>query len=408
MSTTRRTMLGATALAVSGLATRVRAQTSPPLRIGVLTDMSGILRDVGGPTAVACAHQAVEDFNRAGPAGAIEVLVADHQHKADVGAGIARKWFDQDGVDIIVEGSNSAVALAVSAVAMERDRIAIVSGAGTSNLTGSQCNPNTIHWAYDTYMLAKSTGTALVRAGGTTWFFITTDYAFGHAMARDTTDFIKAAGGTILGEVTYPFNNTSDFSSQLLQAQASGAKVIGLASAGPDTVNELKQAREFGIPQAGIKLAGLLVFISDIHAMGLEGAQGLVATNSFYWDFNERTRAFSERLKPKAPGVRPGMVQAGVYASTLHFLKAARDMGFAQARRSGAATVARMKAMPTDDDAFGLGIVRADGRALHPSYLWQVKSVAESKGPWDYLKLLATTPADEAFRPMLASCTFPS
>lgn len=406
MNMTRRNVLGATSLAVCGLSTRVRAQANPTLKVGVLTDMSGILKDVAGPTAVECARQAVEDFGRAGGAGTIEVLFADHQHKADVGAGIARAWFDRDGVDVIVEISNSAVALAVSGVAKQKDRIAVVSGAGTSNLTGSQCNPNTIHWAYDTYMLAKSTGGALVKAGGTTWFFITTDYAFGHAMARDTSDFISAAGGKVIGEVAYPFTNTSDFSSQLLQAQASGAKVIGLSSAGPDTVNQIKQAKEFGISRTGIKLAGLLVFISDVHAIGLEAAQGLVVTNSFYWDADDRTRAFSQRLKPRAPSVRPTMVQAGVYASTLHYLKAARDMGFAEAKRSGAATVARMKAMPTDDDAFGVGIVRADGRALHPSYLWEIKSVSESKAPWDYFKLLAKTPAEEAFRPMLASCNF--
>ncbi len=404
MTMNRRSVITAAAgLAAGGLAARVRAQ-DPALKIGVLTDMSGILRDVAGPVAVASARQAVEDFHRNGGAGSVEILVADHQHKADIGAGIARRWFDQDGVDVIVEGSNSAVALAVSGVAREKDRVAMISGAGTSNLTGSACNANTVHWAYDTYMLAKSTGAALVGAGGKSWFFITTDYAFGHAMQRDTAEFVTAAGGTVLGNVAYPFTNSSDFSSQLVQAKASGAKIIGLASAGPDTTNQIKQANEFGIRDGGTRLAGLLLFISEVHAIGLEAAQGLVLTNSFYWDLNDRTRAFSERLRPKAPGTRPTMVQAGVYGSTLHYLKTAQDMGFAQARRSGAATVARMKAMPTDDDAFGPGSIRQDGRKLHPAYLWQIKSPAESRGPWDYFKLLATTPAADAFRPMLPSC----
>jgi branched-chain amino acid transport system substrate-binding protein len=330
----------------------------------------------------------------------VEVIVADHQNKPDIGTGTARAWFDREGVDLVMEVANSAVGLAVAGVAKEKNKVYINTGAATSDLTGLQCNANTIHWVYDTYMLAKSTGGAMVKAGGKSWYFITADYAFGHALTRDTTGFITAAGGKVLGESPYPFPATTDFSSQLLQAQTSGAKVIGLSSAGTDTINQIKQAKEFGITSSGIQLAGLLVFISDVHAIGLDTAQGLVVTNSFYWDANPRTRAFSERLKPKAPSVRPTMVQAGVYSGTLHYLKTAAAMGIAEAKKDGAATVARMKTMPTEDDCFGAGSIRVDGRCIHPSFLYEVKSPAESKYPWDYYKLLATTPADQAFRPL--------
>ena len=398
MTITRRGLLGAAALAAA--APRASGQATPVLKIGVLTDMSGPYKDLAGPVSVQCVNQALEDFGVAGKGIRVEVLVADHQNKADVGAGIARAWFDRDAVDLVTEVANSGVGLAVAGVAKEKNKVYINTGAATSDLTGAQCNANTIHWVYDTYMLAKSTGGAMVKAGGSSWYFITADYAFGHAMTRDTTGFIDAAGGKVLGDAAYPFPGTSDFSSQLLQAQASGCKVIGLSSAGADTVNQIKQAREFGLGQRGIKLAGLLVFISDVHALGLETAQGLVVTNSFYWDANDRTRAFSERLKPKAPNVRPTMVQAGSYSSTLHYLKVAQAMGVAEAKKDGAATVARMKQMPTEDDCFGAGSIRVDGRVIHPSYLWQVKAPADSKAPWDYYTLLATTPADQAFRPL--------
>ena len=399
MPINRRHLLAASA-ASAAIPLLGRAQASPALKIGVLTDMSGPYKDLAGPVAVQCVNQALEDFGAAGKGMKVEVVVADHQNKPDVGAGIARSWFDRDGVDLVTEVANSGVALAVAGVAKEKNKVYINSGAATSDLTGAQCNANTIHWVYDTYMLAKSTGGAMVKAGGDTWFFITADYAFGHAMTRDTTGFITAAGGKVLGDLAYAFPGTTDFSSQLLQAQASGAKVIGLSSAGTDTINQIKQAKEFGLTDRGVKLAGLLVFISDVHAIGLETAQGLVVTNSFYWDANDRTRAFSERLKPKAPTVRPTMVQAGVYSSTLHYLKAAMAMGVAEAKKDGAATVARMKSMPTEDDCFGAGSVRADGRCIHPSFLYQVKAPADSKYPWDYYKLLATTPADQAFRPL--------
>jgi branched-chain amino acid transport system substrate-binding protein len=264
-------------------------------------------------------------------------------------------------------------------------------------MTGKACNANTIHWVYDTYMLAKSTGGAMARAGGDSWFFITADYAFGHALSRDVGGFVTAAGGKVVGEVRTPFPGTTDFSAFLLQAQASGAKVIGLANAGADTINCIKQAREFGITQ---KLGGLLVFLSDVHSLGLATAQGLVLTESFYWDLNAGSRAFAEKLKPASPAKRPTMVHAGDYSGTLHYLKAVHALGAAAAKKDGAAVVARMKAMPTDDECFGRGTIREDGRKLHPSYLFEVKAPAESKGPWDYYKTLATTPADQAFRPL--------
>ena len=395
MDLTRRILLGSAGAA--GLVARARAQ-SPGLKIGVLTDMGGTYRDASGPLAVLAVQQAVDEM---GAGLGVEVISADHQNKPDIAASIARQWCDRDGVDMIVDGVNSACGLAIAGVAKEKNKVYVNNGAATSDLTGPQCNANTIHWAYDTYMLAKSTGGALVKSGGSSWFFITADYTFGHTLERETTSFVKAAGGKVLGGVSYPFPNTTDFSSQLLQAQTSGAKVIGLASAGVDTSNQVKQAHEFGIMQSGIKLAGLLCFISDVHAIGLDIAQGLVVTNSFYWDANDGTRAFANRLKPKMPGVRPGMVHAGDYASVLHYLKVAKAMGgAAEAKKDGAATIAQMKATPTSDDAFGPGKIREDGRVIHPAFLWEVKTPAESRYPWDYFKLVATTPADEAFRPL--------
>jgi branched-chain amino acid transport system substrate-binding protein len=372
-----------------------RAQT-PGLKVGVLTDLSGPYADLAGQGSVKAAQLALEDFGVPGKGFAVEVLSADHQNKPDVGAGIARQWFDS-GVDAIFDVPNSAVGLAVAGVAKDKNRVYANSGAATSDLTGAQCNANTIHWAYDTYMLAKSTGGALAKAGGDSWFFITADYAFGTALQRDTTEFITAAGGRVIGSVKYPFPGTTDFSSLLLQASSSGAKVLGLANAGTDTINSIKQAQEFGIQMT---LAGLLMFISDVHSLGLDVAKGIVLTDSFYWDLNDRTRAFSDRMKPKDPSRRPTMVQAGVYSSLLHYLKTAAQMGIAEAKKDGAATVAQMKSMPTDDDCFGQGTIRADGRKLHPSYLWKVKTPQESKGPWDYYTQIASTPADMAFRPL--------
>ncbi|MCX7384486.1 MAG: ABC transporter substrate-binding protein [Alphaproteobacteria bacterium] len=393
MTISRRALIG-TAAAATALPLAARAQ-SPTIRIGVLTDLSGPYQDIAGVVSGHATRQAVEEFASKG--FNVEVLVADHQNKSDVGVAVSRQWIDRDGVDVIIDLANSAVSLAVSGVCKEKNKVCIATGAATSDLTGKACNPNTIHWVYDTYMLARSTGGAMAKAGGDTWFFITADYAFGHALTRDVSGFVTAAGGKVLGDVRTPFPGTTDFSSFLLQAQASKAKVVGLSNAGADTINSIKQAREFGITQ---KLGGLLVFLSDVHSLGLDVCQGLVLSESFYWDLNDRTRAFSERLKPKAPTKRPTMVQAGNYASILHYLKVANAMGAAEAKKDGAATVARMKATPTEDDCFGAGSIRADGRKIHPCYLFEVKKPAESKGPWDYYKLLATTPAEEAFRPL--------
>jgi branched-chain amino acid transport system substrate-binding protein len=389
--------LGGLALAATAPLRSARSQGAPGLKIGCLTDMSGPYKDLAGPGAVSAAHQALEEFGVSGKGFTAEVLVADHLNKPDVGTTIARQWFDRDGVDLIVEVANSGVALAVANVAKEKNKVYINSGAATSDLTGTACNANTIHWAYDTYMLAQSTGSAMVKSGGDSWYFITADYAFGKALQRDTTDFVTGAGGKVVGGVTYPFPGTSDFSSYLLQAQSSGAKVLGIANAGADTINTIKQAKEFGIK---MRLAGLLLFLTDVHSLGLDVAQGIAFTDSFYWDMNPRARAFSDRFIARFKDARPTMVHAGVYSSTLHYLKTATAMGIAQAKVDGAATVARMKAMPTDDDCFGPGSIRIDGRKIHPSYLWEVKKPSESKGVWDYCKPVASTPADKAFRPL--------
>jgi len=353
-------------------------------------------RDIAGETGAACARQAIAEFGNQG--FAVELIHADHQNKPDVGATITRQWYDRDGVDIVMEGGSSAVALAVSAVAKEKNKPYINSGGATSDLTGTLCNAQTIHWTYDTFMLGKSTGGAMVKSGGDSWFFITADYAFGHSLTRDVSGFVEAGGGKVLGKVATPFPATTDFSAYLLQAQASGAKVIGLANAGSDTINCIKQAKEFGIKAT---LGGLLVFLSDVHSLGLEVAQGLVLTESFYWDLNDRTRAFSERLKSRSPARRAGMAQAGCYSSAMHYLKAAMAIGPAQLKAlDGAGVIAQLKKMPTDDDVFGAGSIRADGRKLHPSYLFRVKKPSESKGPWDYYNLVSTTAIDQAFRPI--------
>ena len=392
MRISRRALLGTAAAA--GFGSRAGAQ-APTIKFGVLTDMSGPYQNVAGPGATIAAQMAMAEFKANG--FNVEVVSADHQNKPDVGVGIVRQWFDRDGVDVILEVANSAVTLAVAGVAKEKNKILLASGGATSDLTGPACNANTIHWVYDTYMLAKSTGGAMVKAGGDSWFFVTADYAFGHALERDTSNFITKAGGKVLGSVKTPFPGTTDFSAFLLQAQASGAKVLGLANAGADTINTIKQAKEFGIK---MRLAGLLVFLSDVHSLGLDICQGLALTESFYWDLNAGTRAFSDRFTAKAPGKRPTMVQAGTYSSAMHYLKVASAMGVAQAKMDGAATVARLKATPTDDECFGKGSIRIDGRKIHPSYLFEVKKPSESKAAWDYYKLIGETPADEAFRPL--------
>ncbi len=398
MNTTRRTVLGAAAAlpAIAGVPARAQAAT---LKIGVLNDQSSLYRDISGPTSVACVRQAIQDSGIAGRGVNVEVVFADHQNRADVGSTVARQWIDRDGVDVIVDVPNSAVGLAVNGVVREKNKVYLNSTAATADLTGSACSPNTVHWTYDTWMLARSTGGALVSQGGDTWYFITADYAFGHALERDTGNFVRANNGRVLGAVRHPLNNT-DFSSFLLQAQQSRAKIVGFANAGTDTINSVKQAAEFGLVRRGQKLAVLLMFINDVHSLGLQTAQGLVCTETFYWDLNDRTRAFTNRVRGSLAGNMPAMSHAGCYAAVLHYLKAAGDMGAAAAKADGAAAVARMKAMPTDDDCFGAGSIRPDGRKLHPSYLFEVKTPAESRAPWDYYKLLQTTPQDQAFRPI--------
>jgi branched-chain amino acid transport system substrate-binding protein len=370
--------------------------TDGVIKIGVLNDMSSLYADLSGPGAVAAARMAVEDFGAAQKGLKVEIVGADHQNKPDVGSNIVRQWIDVDKVDVIVDVPTSSVALAVNEVIREKNKVLLVSGAATSDLTGAKCSPNTVHWTYDTWALANGTGKATVKTGGTTWFFITADYAFGHALERDTAAVVEANGGKVLGKVRVPLN-TSDFSSFLLQAQGSKAKVIGLANAGGDTINSIKQAAEFGIVSGGQNLAGLLVFITDIHALGLPTAQGLVLTESFYWDRNDESRAFAKRFAPQYKGNMPTMVQAGVYSAVLHYLKAVEAL---KSDADGKAVVAKMKELPTDDTLFGKGTVRADGRKVHDMYLFEVKKPEESKGPWDYYKQRATIPAAEAFRPL--------
>ncbi|MBL6078848.1 ABC transporter substrate-binding protein [Belnapia sp. T18] len=399
MDMSRRALLGAGAALSGGLPWRsARAQAANTIRIALLCDFSGTYRDVTGPTELACIRQAVAEFGNRG--FNIEVVFADNQNRADVGSNVTRQWFDRDGVDVVVDGGASSVALAVNEVVREKNKVFLNTSSATSDLTGPRCTPNTVHWTYDTWMLAKSTGGATVRAGGDSWYFITADYAFGHALERDTGTFIKAAGGSIIGSARTPFPGTSDFSSFLVQAMAAKPKVIGLANAGSDTINCIKQASEFGLARRGIKLASLLMFLPDVHALGLTTAQGLICTETFYWDLNDRTRAFSARVRPNIGTNALCMNHAGGYAAVLHYLKAAVDMGVPAAKANGAEVVARMKAMPCDDDCFGPGTIRADGRKLHPAYLFEVKKPEESRGPFDYYKLLQTTAGDDAFRPI--------
>jgi len=372
------------------------AQVSDNLiKIGVLTDMSSLYTDLAGAGSVVAAKLAVEDSGIEKRGYKVEVISADHQNKADVGSSVARQWYDVDKVDVIVDTPNSGVALAVSQITRDKGKAFLASGPGSSDLTGAKCSPNTVHWAYDTWMLANGTGTAITKGGGDSWFFISADYAFGAALERDTAAAVVKNGGKVIGGVKAPLN-TQDFSSFLLQAQASKAKIIGLANAGGDTTNSIKQAAEFGIVKGGQKLAGLLVFLTDIHALGLQTAQGLTFTETFYWDQNDASRAFAKRFSALDKGIYPTMVHAGVYASVLHYLKAVEALK----SDDGTKVVAKMKEMSTDDPLFGKGTIRVDGRKIHPAYLVQVKTPAESKAPWDYYKIVATIPADQAFRPL--------
>ncbi|MET4070851.1 branched-chain amino acid transport system substrate-binding protein [Bradyrhizobium sp. S3.2.6] len=371
------------------------------VKIGALSDQSGLYADLGGPGSTLAAQMAVEDSGLAAKGWKIDIISGDHQNKPDIGTAIARQWFDVDKVDIIVDVPNSGVALAVNNVVKEKNGVYINSGAATSDLTNAQCSPNTVHWTYDTYMLAHTTGQALVKAGGDTWFFLTADYAFGAALERDTTAVITANGGKVVGGVKHPLN-TPDFSSFLLQAQASKAKIIGLANAGGDTTNTIKQAAEFGIVKGGQKLAALLLFLTDVKAIGLETAQGLNFTETFYWDMNDQTRAFSKRFSEKMKsGAMPTMVQAGVYAGVRHYLKALDALGGNP--HDGVKVVEKMKSMPTEDELFGKGEIQPNGRTIHNAYLFEVKKPSESKGPWDFYKLVGTVPGDQAFTPLSES-----
>ena len=366
------------------------------IRIGVLTDMSSLYADGTGMGSVAAARLAVEDSGLEKRGIRVDVLFADHYNKPDVGLTAARRWYDVDGVDVIVDVPNSSVALAVSELTREKNRVFLASGAGSSDLTGKACSPNTVHWTYDTWALANGTARFVTRAGGTTWFFVTADYAFGHALERDAIAAIARDGGRSLGAVRAPLNS-NDFGSFLLQAQASRAKVIGLANAGADAQTAMKQAAEFGIVKGGQRVAGLLMGLTDVHAMGLATAQGLTMTEAFYWDANDATRAFAKRFAPMHRGIHPNAIHAGVYSALLHYFKAVQAL---KGDADGAAIVAKMKATPTDDPLFGKGVVRADGRKIHAVQLVEVKAPAESRKPWDYYKVVTTIPAEEAFRPM--------
>jgi len=390
------TKLLATAAAALLTAGAAQAQISDGVvKIGVMNDMSGLYADIGGPGSVLAARMAVEDYGAAAKGLKVEVVSADHQNKPDVGSTVARTWYDVEKVDAIFDVPTSSVALAINQVTKEKGKAFVNTGAATSDLTGKQCSPNTVHWLYDTWMLANGTGSAIVKTGGDTWFFLTADYAFGHALERDTEAVVLKNGGKVLGKVRTPFPG-SDFSSFLLQAQSSKAKIIGLANAGGDTINSIKQAAEFGIVKGGQNLAGLLVFLPDIHGLGLNTAQGLVFTETFYWDLNDQTRAWSKRFAERNGGKYPSADHAGVYAAVLHYLKAV-DAGKTD---DGTKTIAKMKELPTDDPLFGKGTIRPDGRKIHPAYLFEVKKPSESKGPYDYYKVRATIPADQAFRPL--------
>lgn len=369
--------------------------------------MSGIYRDVSGPTTVACVEQAVQEFTTQNPDIKVEILVADHQNKPDVGLTIIRQWFDQGGVDVIENVGNSAIALGARGLIEEKKKAAIITTAGSSDLTGKSCSPNQVHWAWDSWCLAHSTATSLARAGGSKWFFITANYAFGLAAEADATKFATAAGAKIVGSVRYPLGQTSDFSSFLLQAQSSGANVVAFANSGTELIACLKQAQEFGLDAGGIRMAAMVGYITDVLGMGLPVAKGLSMTETFYWDLNDRSRAFMTRLKPRLPAnTFPNMSQAGDYSGVLHYLKAVKELGVARAKASGRDVVDMMKRMPTDDDCFGKGSIRPDGRKIHPAYLLEVKKPEESKGPGDVYKLVSTLSAEEAFRPIAeGGCT---
>lgn len=404
MRITRRDMLGAAAASALPLV-KARAQSKPNIRLGVLTDLSGTYRDTTGPNSVLCARQAIKEFNPESHGFTVDLIQADHQNKPDVASSIARQWFDQ-GVDAVIDVPTSSVALAVGQVAKEKNKLMLNGSAASEDVTDAQCNPNTLRWSFNNYTLAQSAAN-VVKGGGKSWFFITADYVFGRTLEEQTADVVKKSGGTVKGALRYPFPDTTDFSSYLQQAQASGAQVLGLANAGADTVNSIKQAHEFGLNKS-MKIAPMLIFITDIHALGPDMTQGLNCTEMFYWNLNDRTRAFTKRvLADMVNHAYPNMAHASNYAITLHYLKTVAAMGAADAKKSGRDTSARMKGIPTDDDAFGPGRIRADGQGEFPAYLFRVKTPSESKSEWDLFDLVATTPADQAIYPLNPKCNFP-
>ncbi|MDZ7840660.1 MAG: ABC transporter substrate-binding protein [Gammaproteobacteria bacterium] len=392
-----KSMMTAAALALA--ATSANAEISDDvIRIGVMNDQSGLYADLAGEGSVEAARMAVEDFGGTLDGKPIEILSADHQNKPDVGSNIVREWIDQDGVDVVVDVPTSSVALAVAEVTSDKDTAFLVNGAATTRLTNEDCQATTVHYTYDTYALAIGTGRAVVQEGGDSWFFLTADYAFGHSLEQDTSNVVESEGGEVLGNVRHPLSS-SDFSSYLLQAQNSGAKVIGLANAGSDTTNSIKQANEFGIVQGGQQLAALLMFITDVHSLGLDVASGLVLTTGFYWDMNDETRAFADRFAERRGGQKPTMIHAGVYSSTLQWLKAVDAIK----DDSGKASIDQMKQMKVNDFFAKDGVVRADGRMVHDMYLAEVKAPGDSSGAWDYYNILRTIPGDEAYQPLSES-----
>jgi branched-chain amino acid transport system substrate-binding protein len=405
MISTRRSLIGgAAALAVAPIS-RPRAQGRVKLTIGVLTDLSGTYRDNTGPTSLAATQLAVDEMKPHLDCD-VEVISADHQNKPDVAASIARQWFD-NGVEVAADVPTSSVALAVAQVAKEKDKIMLNASATVSSLTDEQCSPNSIVWSFDTYENAHSTGGSLIKQGFKSWYFITANYAFGQSLEDLTTEVVKKGGGEIKGASRYPFPDTTDFSSYLTQAQASGATVVGFANAGLDTENCIKQAAEFGLNKT-MKLAPLLMFIQNPHSLGTKICGGLLTTETFYWDMNDRTRRFTKALLAKTgQNNYPNQAHASSYGSTIHYLKAVAALGGAAAKKSGRAVVARMKALPTDDDAFGPGRVRADGRGEFPAYLFQVKTAEESKGEWDLYKLVSTSAPGDVLHPLNTKCNFP-
>jgi branched-chain amino acid transport system substrate-binding protein len=396
MRLTRRAALtAATATAIPPIF-RARAQSKPVIKIGVINDQSGPYRDVNGPTGVICTKQAIQEFNAGG--FDVEVLSADHQNKPDIAVSIGRQWIDQQGVDMLMDCAATSAALALASLCKEKNKVLIPTSTASSDLTGKACSPNTIHWVFDTYMEAKSTGGAMVKAGGDKWYMVYPNYAFGEALQRDTAHFVEIAGGKVMGTEAYPFPETTDFSAQLIKAKSSGANVLGFCGAGNDVVNIIKQAAEFGLTKS-MNVAVMVGYTQDVRSIGLESAQGMRLSESYYWDLNDRTRSFQKRIQPKVT-LWPSMAQAGNYSATLHYLKAVTAMGVPAAKASGVDVVNQMKKMPTDDDCFGPGRIREDGRKIHPVYLFEVKKPSESKSEWDLYKLIGTTPAEEAFRPM--------